>query len=45
MRQSPVQTRRRFGHYFEVGDEDMFYLYEAAEYLHRILWDHKIQHE
>lgn len=33
------------GIYIEVGDEDAFYLHEAAEYLHRILWDHKIPHE
>lgn len=33
------------GIYFEAGDEDMFYLYEAAEFLHRILWDQKIPHE
>lgn len=33
------------GIYFEAGDEDMFYLHEAAEYLHRILWDRKIPHE
>jgi S-formylglutathione hydrolase len=33
------------GIYLDVGDEDMFYLHEAVEYLHRILWDQKIQHE
>lgn len=33
------------GIYIEAGDEDMFYLHEATEYLHRILWDHKIPHE
>ncbi len=33
------------GIYIEAGDEDAFYLHEATEYLHRILWDHKIQHE
>jgi S-formylglutathione hydrolase len=33
------------GIYLEAGDEDLFYLHEAAEFLHRILWDHKIQHE
>lgn len=33
------------GIYIEAGDEDAFYLHEAAEYLHRILWDHKIPHE
>ncbi len=31
--------------YIEAGDEDMFYLHEATEYLHRILWDHKVPHE
>ncbi len=33
------------GIYIEAGDEDMFYLHEATEYLHRILWDHKVPHE
>src|SRR5215470_6033126 len=33
------------GIYIEAGDEDMFYLHEATEFLHRILWDHKIPHE
>ena len=33
------------GIYIEAGDEDLFYLHEATEFLHRILWDHKIQHE
>src|SRR5262249_19411767 len=33
------------GIYFEAGDEDAFYLHEAAEFLHRILWDYKIKHE
>jgi S-formylglutathione hydrolase FrmB len=33
------------GIYIEAGDEDAFYLHEAAEYLHRILWDHKVPHE
>jgi len=33
------------GIYIEVGDEDAFSLDEATEFLHRILWDHKIQHE
>ena len=31
--------------YIEAGDEDMFYLHEATEFLHRILWDQKIPHE
>ena len=33
------------GIYIEAGDEDAFYLHEATEFLHRILWDHKIPHE
>jgi S-formylglutathione hydrolase len=33
------------GIYIEAGDEDAFYLHEATEFLHRILWDHKILHE
>jgi len=33
------------GIYIEAGDEDAFYLHEAAEFLHRILWDYKIKHE
>ena len=33
------------GIYLEVGDEDLFYLHDAAEFLHRILWDRKIPHE
>jgi S-formylglutathione hydrolase len=33
------------GIYIEAGDEDMFYLHEATEYLHRILWDKQIPHE
>jgi S-formylglutathione hydrolase FrmB len=31
--------------YIEAGDEDSFYLHEAAEFLHRILWEQKIPHE
>jgi S-formylglutathione hydrolase len=31
--------------YIEAGDEDMYYLHEATEFLHRILWDQKIAHE
>lgn len=31
--------------YIEAGDEDMFYLHEATEFLHRILWDQRIPHE
>ncbi len=33
------------GIYIEAGDEDAFYLHEATEFLHRILWDQKILHE
>ena len=33
------------GIYLDAGDEDVFYLHEAAEFLHRILWDQKILHE
>jgi S-formylglutathione hydrolase len=33
------------GIYVDAGDEDMFHLQEAAEYLHRILYDHEIPHE
>jgi len=31
--------------YIECGDRDVFYLHEGTEYLHRILYDHKILHE
>ena len=31
--------------YLEAGDEDQFWLYEGAEFLHRTLWDARIQHE
>jgi S-formylglutathione hydrolase len=31
--------------YIEAGDEDAFYLHEAAEFLHRVLWDNKVLHE
>ncbi len=33
------------GIYLDAGDEDAFYLHEATEFLHRVLWDHKILHE
>jgi S-formylglutathione hydrolase len=33
------------GIYIEAGDEDLFYLHEATEFLHRILWEKKILHE
>jgi S-formylglutathione hydrolase len=29
----------------ECGDEDSLHLHEAAEFLHRLLWDHGIKHE
>jgi S-formylglutathione hydrolase len=31
--------------YLEAGDEDQFWLYEGAEFLHQILWQQKIKHE
>ena len=31
--------------YLEAGDEDQFWLYEGAEFLHRVLWDEKVRHE
>ena len=31
--------------YLECGDEDLFWLYEATEFMHRVLYDNKIQHE
>ena len=31
--------------YLEVGDADMFHLDEGNEFLHRVLWDHGIDHE
>lgn len=31
--------------YFEVGDQDMLYLTEGAEFLHRILFDAGVAHE
>ena len=31
--------------YIEVGTEDMFGLYRGAEFIHRILYDNKINHE
>jgi S-formylglutathione hydrolase len=42
-----AETLRRadLGIYFEAGDEDAYNLHEAAEFLHRILWDQKIPHE
>jgi S-formylglutathione hydrolase len=29
----------------EAGDADLFWLYEGTEFLHQVLWDHKIRHE
>ena len=31
--------------YFEAGDRDMFHLDEGAEFLHRVMWDHGVDHE
>ena len=31
--------------FLEVGDADMFWLYEGAEYLHQVLWQERIRHE
>lgn len=31
--------------YVEAGDEDQFWLYEGAEFLHQVLWQEKIKHE
>ena len=31
--------------YVEAGDEDEFWLYEGAEFLHQILWQQRIRHE
>ena len=31
--------------YIECGDEDSYNLHEGTEFLHRILWDHRIPHE
>ncbi|MBD3745730.1 MAG: esterase [Sphingopyxis terrae] len=33
------------GVYLEVGDQDMLYLYEGAEFLHRVLFDARLAHE
>ncbi len=33
------------GIYLEVGDQDMLYLHEGTEFLHRILFDAGISHE
>jgi S-formylglutathione hydrolase len=31
--------------YLDVGDQDMFLLYEGTEFIHRILWDGGVMHE
>ena len=31
--------------YLDVGDQDMFLLYEGTEFVHRILWDSGVVHE
>lgn len=31
--------------YIEAGDEDQFWLYEGAEFLHQVLWNERIRHE
>ena len=31
--------------YIDVGDKDCLNLHDGAEFLHRILWDHGIEHE
>jgi S-formylglutathione hydrolase len=31
--------------YLEAGDEDPFWLYEGAEFLHQVLWDRRVKHE
>jgi len=31
--------------YLECGDQDAFGLHEGTEYLHRVLWDNRIEHE
>ena len=31
--------------YIEAGDADTLWLYEGAEFLHRVLWEQKIRHE
>ncbi|HEY6926851.1 MAG TPA: alpha/beta hydrolase-fold protein [Steroidobacteraceae bacterium] len=33
------------GIYLDVGDQDMLYLYEGTEFLHRILFDARLAHE
>jgi S-formylglutathione hydrolase len=31
--------------YIEAGDDDLFWLYEGAEFLHQTLWEKKVKHE
>jgi S-formylglutathione hydrolase len=31
--------------YLDVGDQDMFLLYEGTEFIHRVLWDNGVIHE
>ena len=31
--------------YLDVGDLDMFHIDEGTEFLHRVLWDQRLQHE
>ncbi|HSB12734.1 MAG TPA: alpha/beta hydrolase-fold protein [Blastocatellia bacterium] len=35
----------RLSIYIDVGDEDAFNIHEGTEFIHRILWDNRIQHE
>jgi hypothetical protein len=29
----------------DAGDQDMYWLYEATQFMHQVLWDNKIRHE
>jgi S-formylglutathione hydrolase len=31
--------------YVDAGDDDEFWLYEGAEFLHQVLWDRRVKHE
>jgi len=31
--------------FLDAGDQDMFWLYEGSEFLHRVLWDQRVRHE
>ena len=44
-RQGDVLRESGLRIFIEAGDEDMLWLYEGAEHLHRVLWDLKIRHE